>query len=171
MKKIEHFTSLTVDELAYTGEKEDEVAQRILASFEGKFDSLSENLVVVGFDRTGDRRIESEVGAMVSETSVLARTMATIQSGRFIEWWPMWMRWFAILAIGAIAAFLFRFPKSKIVPVWGISFLLFFGISVLIFRQTLSWTPPFFAFALFGLMLLIGLTISKDTKPNVETSE
>jgi len=171
MKKIEHFTSLTVDELAYTGEKEDEVAQRILASFEGKFDSLSENLVVVGFDRTGDRRIESEVGAMVSETSVLARTMATIQSGRFIEWWPMWMRWFAILAIGAIAAFLFRFPKSKIVPVWGISFLLFFGISVLIFRQTLSWTPPFFAFGLFGLMLLIGLTISKDTKPNVETSE
>lgn len=171
MKEVHHFTSLTVDELAYTGEKEDEVAQRILASFQGKFDSLTENLVVVGYDRTGDRRIETESGAMISETTILARTIATIQSGRFIEWWPNWARWISILAIGLVAAFLFRLPKSRFIPVWGISFLLYFGICVLVFRSSLTWSPPFFAFALFGLILLIGLTIRMDEATTSEGTE
>ncbi len=165
-KRVHHFTSLTVDELAYTGEKNDEVAQRILESFQGKFASLSENLVVVGFDRTGDRRIETETGSMISETILLARAMTAIQSGRFIDWWPSWLRWLSVIAIAAIAAFLFRLPRGKFIPVWGIFFLLFFGLCVLGFRGTLLWTPPFFAFALFGLIFLIGLTL-----PGEETKE
>lgn len=158
-EKTLHFTSLTVDELAYTGEENDEVAQRILASFQNKFRSLSENLVVIGFDRPGDRRIETESGTMLSETLLLARAIATIQSGRFIEWWPNWARWIAILAIAAIAALLFRLPRAKLLASWVVAVLLFFGACVLIFRATLTWTPPFFAFALFGLILLIGIVM------------
>ena len=164
-KKL-NFTSLTVEELAYTGGEDDEVAKRILASFQEKFASVSENLVVVGFDRTADRRVGTAQGEALSETLILARAIATIQSGRFIDWWPAPVRWIAILLIAAIAFFLFRLPRGRFVLAWAISSLAFFGICVLIFRMSLSWTPPFFAFALFGLMLLIGIFIPgrKETK-------
>ncbi|MEM6915509.1 MAG: hypothetical protein AAF491_02990 [Verrucomicrobiota bacterium] len=153
------FTSLTVEELAYTGGEDDEVAQRILASFQEKFASIGENLVVVGFDRSADRRIETVTGESLSETLVLSRAIATIQSGRFIDWWPLPLRWIAILLIGVLALFLFRLPRRRFLPLWAISALAFFGICVLIFRLSLTWTPPFFAFSLFGLMLLLGILI------------
>ncbi|MDF1825084.1 MAG: hypothetical protein P1U68_10610 [Verrucomicrobiales bacterium] len=159
MEEVHHFTSLTVEELAYTGGQDDEVAKRILASFQEKFRSVSENLVVVGFDRTADRRIETATGESISETLLLSRIMAVIQSGRFIEQWPAWVRWLSILVIAGIAAVLFKLPRRKFLPLWGLSTLLFFGACVVAFHSTLSWTPPFYAFALFGLMLLIGLLV------------
>lgn len=163
-KERHHFTSLTVEELAYTGGQDDEVAKRILANFQGKFDSISENLVVVGFDRSADRRIETVKGEALSETLMLSRAIATIQSGRFIEWWPSWVRWASILLIAGIAAVLFSMPRSRFVLLWAISALTFFGLSVVAFRVSLTWTPPFFAFALFGLMLLIGILIPAGKK-------
>lgn len=164
MAEVQHFTSLTVEELAYTGGQDDEVAKRILASFQSKFDSISENLVVVGFDRTADRRIGTVSGESLSETLVLSRAIAAIQSGRFIDWWPTWVRWASILLLGAIAALLFTMPRSRFLPAWAIAALAFFSLCVLSFRFTLSWTPPFYAFALFGLMLLIGLLIPGEKK-------
>ncbi len=164
IKEIHHFTSLTVEELAYTGGQDDEVAKRILASFQGKFASISENLVVVGFDRSADRRIETARGESLSETLMLSRAIATIQSGRFIGWWPGWVRWASILLIGGIAAVLFAMPRSRFVPLWALSGLAFFGLSVVAFRVTLTWTPPFFAFALFGLIFLIGVLIPLGKK-------
>lgn len=164
MEEIQHFTSLTVEELAYTGGQDDEVAKRILASFQGKFKSISENLVVVGFDRTADRRIETATGEAISETLLLSRVIAVIQSGRFIEQWPTGVRWLSIFAIAGIAALLFKLPRRKFIPLWGIAFLLFFGACVVAFRSTLSWTPPFYAFALFGLILLIGLFVPATKK-------
>src|SRR5690606_21404039 len=102
-KEVEHLTSLTIDELAYTGEENDEVAKRILADFQSRFDSLRENLVLIGFDRTADRRIATEKGETLSETSLVARAIATIQSGRYIHWWPDWARWAAIAVLAAVA--------------------------------------------------------------------
>tara|TARA_R110002096_G_scaffold34468_3_gene98410 strand:+ start:173 stop:1525 length:1353 start_codon:yes stop_codon:yes gene_type:complete len=164
MEKVHHFTTLTVDELAYTGEKDDEVAKRILASFQGKFKSLSENIVVIGFDRNNDRRYTTATGEVLSETMLLARAMATIQSGRFINQWPATGRWLAILLIAAIAAFLFTLPKRKFIPFCFVAALIFFALNVIIFRSTLSWAPPFSAFALFGLIFLIGLLLSGNKK-------
>ena len=89
MEEVYHLTSLTVDELAYTGGADDEVAKRILADFQGKFESVSNNLIVIGFDRNNDRRFTTAYGEVLSETMLLARTIATIQSGRFIDQWSM----------------------------------------------------------------------------------
>ncbi|MAS97105.1 MAG: hypothetical protein CMO55_28270 [Verrucomicrobiales bacterium] len=167
--KIPHFTALTVDELAYTGEEEDEVAKRILASFQSKFDSISRNLVVIGYDRTGDRRFTLPNGNVISETMLLARVIATIQSGRFIDWWPSWARWIATAAIFVLAVILFGFGRGKFVIGWFLSLLAFFAMMVLVFKATLSWTPPWFAFSLFLLMLLIGLIVPlSGNKPNAE---
>ena len=153
------FATLRVDEIAYTGEKEDEVAKRIVETLQGKFDSLQDNLVLIGFDRLADRRIPNGAGPPLSETMMVAHAAATIQSGRFIDWWPTWLRWVAILIIGLIGFILLRFSRAKFIPLWLLTFLLFFAACVVIFRSTLTWTPPFFAFALFGLMLLIGVFV------------
>lgn len=163
-----HFATLSVDEIAYTGEKDDEVAKRIVQTLQGKFDSLSSAAVLIGFDRLADRKFQNENGEALSETMILARTIATIQSGRFIDWWPGIFRWVAVLAIAAIAFLLFRFARGKFLPLWLITFLAFFGIMVGIFRSTLTWTPPFFAFALFGLMLIIGLVFPGGEKKVAE---
>ena len=167
-----HLTSLSVDELAYTGEENDEVAKRILSSFQGKFKSLSENLVVIGFDRTADRHINLPGGEVLSETSLLTRAIAVIQSGRFLTWWPAWGRWLAVAAIALIALILFKLPNRKFVPLLVVSGLLFFSVWVHIFRTTLSWTPPFVALSLFALMLLVGLLIpAREQKPAEEAKE
>jgi len=154
------FTSLKVEELAYTGNQDDEVAKRILAGLQDQFDSIAENLVVIGFDRTADRRLTTANDEVLSETFALAQAMAVIQSGRFIDWWPSWARILAVLVIAAIALILFRFSRGKFVVGWLLAALLFFGACVMIFNSTLTWTPPFVAFALFGLMLVVGLLVA-----------
>ncbi len=159
LKETYHFTSLTVDELAYTGEAEDEVAKRILANYRPKFDSLKENLVVIGFDRTTDRRITTSRGEILSETTLLARAMAVIQSGRHIEWWPGWARFLSVIAIAGIAAYLFTLPRQKFLPIALVALLLFFAAQVIIFSTTLTWNPPFVGMSLFVLLIVIGMVI------------
>ena len=166
-----HLTSLSVDELAYTGEANDEVAKRILSDFQGKFQSLSENLVVIGFDRTADRHINIPGGEILSETSLITRAMAVIQSGRFLTWWPAWGRWLAVAAIALIALILFKLPKGKFIPLTIASCLIYFSVWILIFKSTLSWTPPFVALALFGLMLIVGLLIPAGAKKEAAAAE
>ncbi len=166
-----HLTSLSVDELAYTGEENDEVAKRILSSFQGKFKSLSENLVVIGFDRTADRHINLPGGEVLSETSLITRAMAVIQSGRFLTWWPTWGRWLAVAAIALIALILFKLPKGKFAPLTIAAGLIYFSVWILIFKATLSWTPPFVALTMFALILLVGLLIPADAKKAEATAE
>lgn len=170
-REVLHFTSLTVDELAYTGEENDEVAKRILADFRAKFDSLSQNLVVIGYDRNADRRFTTPGGEALSQTSILARAMATIQSGRFIHWWPGWGRAIAVLAILVIAAVLFRFSRGKFAIFCFVTGLVFFSIWVMIFKTSLTWTPPFSALSLFVLMMVVGLLIPLAKKEPQEEKE
>ncbi len=162
-KEIYHVASLTVDELAYTGEQDDEVARRILADFQSRFDSLRENLVLIGFDRSADRRLATATGESLSETSLLARAVATIQSGRYILQWPSWARWFTLGVIVALAAMLFRLSRGKFLPAFLVTGLAFFTAKVLVFSATLAWTPPFVAMSLFALMLAIGLIVPGGT--------
>jgi len=154
-----HFTSLTVDELAYTGQKDDEVAKRILADLQSKFASLTENLVVVGFDRAADRRFTTASGEALSETMLPARAIATIQSGRFLDRWPLWARGVAVLALVAVAALLFRLPRRKFLPIALLTAFAGLILAVLLFRFTLSWAPPFLLVSLLGVLVLVGLVI------------
>ncbi len=158
-REVEHLASLTADELAYTGEESDEIAKRILANFQSRFESLKENLVVIGFDRTADRRIPTEAGETLSETNLLARAIATIQSGRYIHWWPAWGRWLAVALLVLLASALFRLPRAKLVPAALVAGLAFFAVKVLVFSATLAWTPPFVLLSLFALILVIGLIV------------
>jgi hypothetical protein len=85
--------------------------------------------------------------------------MAVIQSGRHIGSWPGWARVLSILVIGAIAVYLFRLPREKLIPIALVTFLIFFAAQVIIFSTTLSWNPPFVGLSLFALMLVIGAVI------------
>jgi hypothetical protein len=161
-KEIDHFTSLTVEELAYTGEANDEVAKRILSGFQSRFDSLKDNLVLIGFDRTSDRRLRTGSGETLSETTLLARAAATIQSGRHLRWWPSWARWLAVFMIFAAAAILFRLPRGKFLPAALVTGLVFLAAKVMVFSSTLSWTPPFFVLSLLSLLLAVGWIVPGD---------
>jgi len=163
-----HFATLTVDELAYTGNEDDPVAQRILASFRGKFDSVGENLIMIGFDRTPDRRFTTAAGETLSMSTVLARAVATIQSGRYIELWPRWWRWVAIAAIVALALLLFRLSRGPFIILGPVVALLYFAACVLLFRATLSWTPPFALLALFGVLLAVGVILPGPGERHIE---
>lgn len=158
------FATLTVDELAYTGEENDEVAKRILAELQPEFDSLARNHVVIGFDRTADRRIETGTGETLSETGLIARAIAVIQSGRYFQLWPSWLRWFVIADILILAAILYRFPRRKFLPVAVLASVTLLVAMVMGFSATLYWTPPFVIFALLGLMIAIGVLVPARTK-------
>ncbi len=153
------YATLTVDELAYTGEANDEVAKRILAEMQPEFDSLERNLVVIGFDRTPDRRIETGSGEVISETSLLARAIAVIQSGRYFQLWPAWLRWFVVADILILAAVLYRFPRRKFLPAAVVAALTLLVAMVVGFSATLYWTPPFVIFALLILMIAVGVLV------------
>lgn len=163
-----HFTSLTVDELAYTGQKDDEVAKRILADLQTKFSSLKENLVVIGFDRATDRRFATASGESLSETMLLARAIAAIQSGRFLDRWPLWARMVGVFALVGVAAILFRFPRRKFLPFALLSTFAGLILAVLLFRLTLNWAPPFLLISLFGALVFVGLVIPvRKTEPEI----
>lgn len=159
---------LTVDELAYTGEKDDEVAKRIVADLRPKFDSVRDNLVLVGFDRTADRRLATVKGEMLSETGLTARAIAAIQSGRHIHWLPNGARWIALLVLAVVGVLLFRLPRGKFLPAALIAGLVYFGALVFLFAKTLSWTPPFAFFSLFGLIVLVGLIVPASPRSKSE---
>jgi hypothetical protein len=142
-KEIDHFTSLTVEELAYTGEANDEVAKRILSGFQSRFDSLKDNLVLIGFDRTSDRRLRTG-----SEDH---------EDGK-----PACPRWLAVFMIFAAAAILFRLPRGKFLPAALVTGLVFLAAKVMVFSSTLSWTPPFFVLSLLSLLLAVGWIVPGD---------
>jgi hypothetical protein len=145
--------------LALTGE-EDETIRKLLTDQEKEFESLRQNLVVIGRDRTEDRR-ESLVGYSkpLSRADLLTRAIAIIQSGRYIEWWPQWARLLSVAAIVVFALVVFRGSRARVI-VWGlIGAFLWFGVSMMVFKSTLAWSPPFAPLALFALLLVIGIIL------------
>ncbi len=164
IREVDRYCNLTVDELAYTGTEDDEVAKRLLSHLQPRFESLRENLILIGFDRTADRRITTKTGEILSETGLLARAIATIQSGRYLHWWPQWWRWLGVAITVLIAMMLFHLPRRRFLSTFLIAGLAFFAAQVLIFSSTLAWTPPFTFFALFGLIFFTGLILPPTRK-------
>lgn len=122
-----------------------------------EFDSLKDNLILIGRDTAGDRHGTVDGKTKLSQLGLLARAIATAQSGRFIEQWPSAARVAGILVIIGLAVALYRRSRGAVLG-WGLlgSFL-FFGIVMLIFKNTLLWTPPFVFMGLLGVMILAGL--------------
>jgi len=141
----------------------------LLTDQEREFESLRQNLVVIGRDRTEDRR-ESLVGYSkpLSRADLLTRAIAIIQSGRYIEWWPQWARLLSVAAIVVFALVVFRGSRAKVI-FWGlIGAFLWFGVSMMVFKSTLAWSPPFAPLALFALLLVIGIILPQ---PKAKTAE
>ena len=157
------FASLKVSDVALAVEQENSVAKVVYEEFEDKFASLSENLVLVGYDLSEERNIVTDAGETLSPMTATARAIATIQSSRHTVRWPIWIRAICYVLICIIASILLR--RGRISALLVPFVLLFFlGLLVLIFTQTLSWIPPIGIIGLFGLMFLIGLFSSKKQK-------
>ncbi len=122
-------------------------------------ESLGKNLVMIGYDRAADRQLSLGEWGTISRAELLARCAATIQSGRYIEMWPLWLRAssYGIIFLGALL--IFRLERRR-VPFWGVVFaFLFFGSSLIIFKGKLLWTSPLPGLGLIVLMILTGLIL------------
>lgn len=146
-------------QLALTGD-EDEAIRKLLADVEKDFETLRQNLVVIGRDRTEDRRA-TLVGydKPLSRAELLTRAIATIQSGRYVDWWPFWARLLSVAVIALLAAAAFRRSRGKAIAWSLLGAFLWFGIAMVAFKSTLAWAPPFAPLALFALMFIIGAVL------------
>lgn len=146
-------------QLALTGD-EDEAIRQLISDLEDDFATLGRNLVVIGRDRTEDRR-ETVIGydRPLSRAELLTRAIATIQSGRYVDWWPLWARLLSVAVIAALAVAVFRRSRGKVVVWVALGAFLWFGIAMVVFKSTLAWAPPFAPLALFALMFVIGVVL------------
>ncbi|MCB1231505.1 MAG: CHASE2 domain-containing protein [Verrucomicrobiae bacterium] len=171
MKVYEHsgidtafYPSISAFHLALTGD-EDETIKKLLANLETAFASLKTNLVVIGNDRS-EARVEkvSTVPRSLARSELLTRAIATVQSGRYIEWWPFWARLLGFAVITALAAWAFRGSRKRAI-LWAIlGAFFYFAASMVIFISSLAWAPAFAPLALFGLMLVIALVLPDPAK-------
>ncbi len=152
-QRVYHFASLKVEDVALAVERIDALAENLVEEFSGKFESISRNLVILGFDRSRDRTIETANEEMLSPLSATARAIATIQSRRHFERWPLWGRaaGYGIIALCAVALLSWRRRTTLLSIGLAVAFLI---TMVTIFRATLAWTPPA---AYLGLFLLLTL--------------
>lgn len=157
------YPSVSAFHLALTGD-DDETIKSLLADVAEPFESLRTNLVIVGHDRSDDRRegISTE-GRDLSQAELLTRAIATIQSGRYIEWWPFWARILSVAAIAVIAWYAFRGSAKRAVMVALVGAFLYFGISLVLFKSLLLWAPPFEPLALFALMIVVAIVLPGAT--------
>jgi len=124
------------------------------------FDSLRKNLVVVGENGSNAAKVALPNGESYSQHEYIARAIALVQSGRYIERWPGWAKYVGIGVIVLLAAFLFRLRRMPLL-FWGFvtAFLYVFGVCLGSFKEWLVWTPPFVPLALFAGILLVGLIL------------
>ena len=164
------YPSVSAFHLALTGD-EDETIQRLLSDVADDFDTLKTNLVIIGLDRQEDRRESLADGARdFSRAELLTRAIATIQSGRYIDWWPLWARLLSVLVIAGVAVLAFRGKAGRAVVLALVGAFLYFGISMVIFKSLLLWAPPFSALALFGLMIAVAILIPASSAPESSDS-
>lgn len=153
------YPTVSAFHLALTGD-EDETIQKLLADVADDFDSLRSHLVVIGHDRQEDRREElSTASRALSRSELLTRAVATIQTGRYIDWWPFWARLLSVAAIALVALWAFRGSAIRAVAVALVGAFLYFGLSLVIFKSQLLWAPPFAPLALFALMIIVAIVL------------
>ncbi len=175
MKVYEHsgvdtsyYPSISAFHLALTGD-EDETIKKLLANLEDAFASLKTNLVVIGNDRSEARTEELDTLARdLSRSELLTRVIATVQSGRYIEWWPLWARLLGFAIIAAIAAYAFKGSRKRAVTWALMGGFFYFAASMIVFKSTLAWAPAFAPLALFVLMVVIGLLLPDPAKAGNE---
>ncbi len=135
------------------------------------FDSLKKNLVVVGASSDDQHRVTLGNGDSYTRHELIARGIATVQSGRYISKWPDWAKYAGIALIVLLAVFLFRLRRLPLL-FWGsvCAFLYVFGVCLGCFKEWLVWTPPLVPLALFAGILIIGMILpSKEERARGET--
>ncbi len=145
---------------------EDPSIKELQIELEDEYLSLSNNLVVVGLDRKSDQLLTLNNGHKISLSELITRSIATIQSGRFIQQWPMSGRLIGFAVIIIVAIRLYQFSRWKIVIWGGLLTFLYIGGNVFIFRNALLWTPLFTPVSLFATLILIGIIL-----PHVSSSK
>lgn len=152
------FKTIKASELPLAHSEEPAI-KALQTELEDEFQSLASNLIVLGLDRSKDRNIALAHGNNISLAELITRTIATIQSGRYIRQWPLWGRigGFGITALAA--CMLYKLRRKQIIIRGAILLFLYLGAHIFVFKTTLMWTPPFVPLTLFTVLILIGVIL------------
>ncbi len=152
------YTSLTATELAYTGRGSETVLQHVAETYASKFESIGENLVLLGFDRSSDQTIAFPNAQQASYLAVLAQAAAVIQSGLHLREvsMPIRVSLFSLFLLAGVC--LLQFASKKLF-IFSLLLLIVFWSGILItFSETLHWlfplTPLLISLSLLGCCLI-----------------
>ena len=129
------------------------------------FDSLENNLVIIGKSGKDTRQVPLANGDSYSQHELIARAVAIVQSGRYISKWPDWAKYAGIALIVLLAALLFRLRRMPLL-FWGFvcAFLYVFGVCLGSFKEWLVWTPPSVPLALFAGIIGVGMILPSNAE-------
>lgn len=141
-----------------------EVAEQVRAAKAEEVDTLKSNAVVIGFDHDAAKQFELPTGDKVSRSELMAMAVATIQSGRFVQVWPSWMRYAALAALLLVCCLLIPTRALSrgnvfIGLVFGIGY---FALSLVTFQTNLTWTPPLAGLAICLAFVIAGWVLPKS---------
>ncbi len=161
------FTSLTATELAYTGKGSETVLQQVAEKYATRFQSIEDNLVLLGFDQAGDRTLPLYAGEQGSYLTALAQAAAVIQSGLHLREMSLPARASLSLVLILSGVFLLQFIQRKVFIFSVLLLIAFWSAVLIIFGQTLHWLYPFTPLVI-SVALIIGCMMRKQL-PAAET--
>ncbi|MEM7012143.1 MAG: CHASE2 domain-containing protein [Verrucomicrobiota bacterium] len=140
-----------------------EVAEQVRAAKAEEVETLKSNAVVIGFDHEAAKQFELPTGDKVSRSELMAMAVATIQSGRFVQVWPSWMR-YAVLAVVVLVCALLIPTRALSRGNIFIGLVLAFGyfaLSLVTFQTNLTWTPPLAGIGVCLAFIIAGWILPK----------
>lgn len=174
--RIGRIPHVNTNDLAFTAADDPELIKNLL-SFEKTerlrraLESMDQYLVVVGDDLKSDRFITLPLtGEELSRAGLATRAIATIQSKRYIERWPLWLVGVGIAVILALGVWLFTKSRVSVFILGGLALMFYLAASVMIFKSSLLFTPPMIPIGLFALIIVIGLILPPTEKTASETA-
>ncbi len=168
------FPRLDYAAIALSTSRFNEMAEKLDAANAEALETLRTNAVLIGYDQEAARQYSLPNGDRVSRGEVLAMAVATIQSGRHITSWPNLYRLISLAILVLAGLYLFRGSRLKAVGGAILLFLIFAAASIGIFQMFLSWSPPWTALAICGILFLLGLVLpgsARKTKQEPSSEE
>ncbi len=104
-------------------------------------DQIANTLVLLGRTDAASRTLRFPTGERASMAELLARSIATLQSGRFQERISYGFDAALIVGLAVLGAFFTLWPRLRILAVSGIALLLYLLVAMSIYSATRHWVP------------------------------
>jgi len=142
-----------------------EVAEELRKATREELETLRTHAVIIGFDDQELRQLPLPDGENVSRAQLLSLAAASIETGYHVTpWTPLvtYGAWGGLALLGVLVLSTRRCLALGAAPLLA---ALFLGFSCFMFRQELSWSPPWGALVVCLFVALLSFTLPRKRKP------